>query len=337
MLIISNALSNTADEGCLKVATSLVKRFKKAKKDIKIISYERECDLSDIHFSVNKLLLSRRLFSYIHKNNEPILYIPFPARTFATALRIFVLSLYSRKKLSVVSVMKYNTSAVSKFLLRLSGADFVVFSNDAYEFYAKILGKKRVIYLKTGVDTEKFVPVAADKKSELKQKYGFSDEPVILHVGHLNRGRNIGELLKIDEKYQILLVTSTLTKSEQDIELKKELLARPNIKIIDDYIPCIEEIYQLCDVYFFPVIEQGRCIDIPLSVMEAASCNNPIITTDYGEMKTFRGKDGFYHIDLFDETALNTVVEKALCGNTASRNSVAEYDWKFAVDYLLNQ
>ena len=336
MLILSNALSNTPDEGCIKVATSIVKRIKKAKSDTKIISYDRESELSDYHFGINKFMLSRELFSFIRRNNEPILYIPFPAKTFSTALRVFVLSLYTRKKLSVVSVMKYHTNSFSKLLLRLSGADFVVFSNDAYEFYAKILGKKRVIYLKTGVDTEKFVPVAADKKSELKQKYGFSDLPVILHVGHLNRGRNVAELMKFGEKYQVLLVTSTLTKFEQDVELKNELLSRPNIKIIDDYISDIEEIYQLSDVYFFPVIEQGRCIDIPLSVMEAASCNNPIITTDYGEMREFRGKDGFYHIDSFDENKINVLVEKAIKLNTSSRNSVFEYDWKNAVDYFLN-
>lgn len=337
MLIISNSLSKTSDEGCLKVAKSLVERIKKVKPETTVVTYERESDLADVHLQVNKFMLSRRLFSVIHKHKEPILYIPFPARTFATALRIFILSLYTRKKLSVVSVMKYHTNTVSRMLLRMSDANFVVFSKDASDFYEKTVGAKRVKYLKTGVDTQKFVPVSHDEKESLKEKYGFDSRPVILHVGHLNYGRNIAELMKFSGKYQTLLITSTLTKNEQDTELKNRLLNCPNIKIIDDYIPNIEEIYQLSDVYFFPVIEQGKCIDVPLSVMEAAACDKPVITTDYGEMKAFKNKDGFYYIDSFDKETLNALAEKALTsGDGLTRKSVLDYDWNNAVSYFVN-
>lgn len=330
-------MAEISDEGCLKVAKSLVGRIKKTKPETMVVTYERESDLSDAHLCMNKLMLSHELFSLIRKHNEPVLYIPFPARTLATALRVFVVSLCTRKKLSVVSVMKYHTNFISRVFLRLSGADFVVFSNDAAEFYKKILGKKRVIYLKTGVDTQKFVPVSAQRKAELKEKYGFDGRKVILHVGHLNQGRNIAELMKFDEKYQILLVTSTLTKNEQDIELKNELLSKTNIRIIDNYIQNIEELYQLSDIYFFPVVEQGRCIDVPLSVMEAASCGKPIITTDYGEIKALKNKEGFYFIDSFEKENLNALVEKAVnLGDGLTRKSVMSYDWSNAVSYFIN-
>lgn len=337
MLILSNSLAKTDDEGCLKVAKSLVSRIKKAKPETTVITYERESELSDVHLNVNRLMLSCGLFSVIRRCNEPVLYIPFPARTLATALRVFVVSLFTRQKLSVISVMKYHTNFISRILLRLSGADFVVFSKDAAEFYEKIAGKKRVEYLKTGVDTQKFTPVDNNKKNALKEKYGFDCRPVILHAGHLNRGRNIAELMKFDEKYQILLVTSTLTKNEQDIELKNELLSKPNIRIIDDYIPNIEELYQLSDIYFFPVVEQGRCIDVPLSVMEAASCGKPIITTDYGEIKELINNDGFYRINSFDKESLDCLAEKALNSQSVTaRKSVLEYDWSNAVSFFIN-
>ncbi len=336
MLIISNSLSQISDEGCLKVAASLVSRIKKAVPETLIVTYERKSELSDMHFEINKLMISRKLFSLLHKCKEEIIYIPFPARTFATALRVFVLSLYTRKKLKVISVMKYSTGFISKILLRLSGADFVVFSKESEEFYKTIVGKKRVSYLKTGVDTQKFIPVSKEKKEALKEKYGFDSRPVILHVGHLNCGRNIAQLMKLDKKYQILLVLSTLTKNEKDIELENELLKNPNIRIIDDYIPDIEEIYQLSDAYFFPVVEQGRCIDVPLSVMEAASCNKPVITTDYGEMKQFKGIKDFYFIESFDERELNALIEKVLTSEGAeTRNSVLSYDWNNAVSWLI--
>lgn len=337
MLILSNSLTKNDDEGCLKVAKSLVSRIKKAKPETTVVTYERESELSDVHLNVNKLMLSRKLFSIIHRRNEQVLYIPFPARTFATALRVFVLSFYARKRLSVISVMKYHTGFISRLLLHLSGAKFVVFSTDASEFYEKTLGKKRVIYLKTGVDTRKFAPVSDEKKNALKEKYGFDGRPVILHVGHLNSGRNIAELMKFDEKYQVLLVTSTLTKNEQDAELKNKLMSRQNVRIIDEYIPNIEEIYQLSDIYFFPVIEQGRCIDVPLSVMEAASCGKPVISTDYGEIKALINKDGFYYINSFEKENLNNLAEKALNSQHGeTRKSVLNYDWSNAVSYFIS-
>ncbi len=337
MLILSNCLSKIADEGCLKVAANLVGRIKKAQPQTTVVTYERESEISDIHLQLNKFLLSKHLISIIRRYKEPILYIPFPARTLATAIRVFLLSLFAGNGLRVVSVMKYHNSLISRIILKLSGVEFIVFSKDAADFYKEILGKKRVTYLQTGVDIEKFVPVSAEKSAELKAKYGFdSDRPVILHVGHLNYGRNIAELMKFDEKYQILLVTSTLTKDEQDIELKNKLLSRSNIKLIDDYIPNIEEIYQLSDAYFFPVLEAGKCIDVPLSAMEAAACNKPIITTDYGEMKSFRNKKGFFYIDSFERGDLNALAEKAInARDVSTREAVMSYDWNNAVSYFL--
>ena len=257
--------------------------------------------------------MNRKLFSLIRKRKEPVLYIPFPARTTPTALRIFNLALFGGQKPNVILTMKWRYGFWGKLLLRLSGANLIVFSKEAQNFYASIVGEKRVTYLKTGVDTEKFISVSREEQNALKKKYGLEEnKPVVLHVGHLNKGRNVGQLLNISSKYQIVLVTSTLTKSEEDIFLKNDLLTLPNIKIFDEYIPNIEEIYQLADLYFFPVIADGHCIDIPLSSMEAAACNKPVLTTNYGEMREFIGKDGFFLINSFKENELNQQIESIL-------------------------
>jgi glycosyltransferase involved in cell wall biosynthesis len=183
------------------------------------------------------------------------------------------------------------------------------------------------------VDVHKFTPVPSDISKALKEKYGFDpDRPVLLHVGHMNKGRNIEELLKLDKKYQILLVTSTQFKDAQDIELKERLLNSGNIRLIDYYLPDIQEVYQLADAYFFPVVACGHCIDVPLSCLEAAACNKPVITTDYGEMKEFVGKQGFFFIDSFDPAELNSLVERALGDkDPGTRDAVLEYDWDNAI------
>jgi glycosyltransferase involved in cell wall biosynthesis len=335
MLIVSNALTNVVDEGCVKVANSIVKRIKKCDEDAYVIAFDRQTDLADEFIKVNKLLLNRRLLSKVRKNKGAVTYIPFPAKSLSTAIRVFILSLFAGKNFRVILSMTAGVGLVGKLLFKLSRAKLIVFSKRSEDLYSGIVGSKNVIYLKSGVDTEKFTSVSRDEANELKEKFGVdTDRKLVLHVGHLNRGRNVQQLMKLSEKYQTLLVTSTQTKDEQDTELKNELLSR-GVKVVDTYIPDIENIYRMADVYFFPVVDEGRCIDVPLSCMEAAACNKPIVTTDFGEMREFVGKDGFYFINSFDADELEAKIEAALGSeNFDTRSAVLDYDWRFATEFL---
>lgn len=338
MIILTNAVSEKADEGCLKVAYSLVKRLKAKRTDAFVVSYERSSELTDQYLELNKLLLNRRLISLLRNRKEPVLYIPFPAKTYATALRIFLLSLFVPGELHVVLVMKSQMGRISRLLLRMSGAVFLVFSREAERFYRGFVAKDQVRYLKSGVDTKRFSPVSREKSRELKKKYGFDPErPVVLHVGHLKYGRGIDKLLQLDAQWQILLVTSTLTADEQDSDLRKQIMDRPGSRILDNYIPNIEEVYQLADVYLFPVRQMGNCIDVPLSCLEAAACGKPVVTTTYGEMREFVGKRGFYFSEDMNGEDMNRKVEQAIREQCVdARTAVLEYDWDNAVEELLS-
>ena len=335
MMILTNGLTDTVDEGFLKVANSLIKRLKEARDDIEVVSYERKNEITDTFINPNKFMSSKCVRDACKKHGE-VLYVPFPTKKWVMALRVYLLSRFS-KKLSVILVLKTPVSFLGKLMLKRSGARIVVFSWDAACFYRDIVGAQRVIYLKTGVDTKRFSPVSEEYVSELKLRYGFDpNKKIVLHVGHLNRGRNICVLKDISEKYQVLLVTSTLTKNQEDIELKKDLLTKSNIRIIDEYVPQIEELYQLSDVYFFPVNEVGNCIDVPLSCMEAAACGKPIITTNYGEMRQMIGREGFFLIECFDAVEVNKMISKAIEFGFHSGDSVKDYDWEGAVSYISN-
>ena len=336
MLILSNSLTGKADEGSLKLASSLVKRIKsKHPSDAMVVTFERESPLSDLHLELSKLHISSRLISLIRGEKDDVLYIPFPAPTTSMAVRVFLLSLFVRRGFRVMMIRQYPMSRIAAALLRWSKAEIAVFSKKACDFYRSIV-KERVLYLKTGVDTEKFAPVSERTSRELKIKYGFDpDRPMVLHVGHMKEGRNVAELMKIDEKYQVLLVVSTLSKERQDCELKERLLKCPNISVIEGYVPCIEEIYQMSDVYFFPVKEVGHCIDVPLSCLEAAACNKPVITTEYGEMAEFVGSKGFYFIDDINADTVNGKILKALSEkNCNTRDFVLDYDYEKSVESL---
>lgn len=334
MMILTNGLTDVVDEGFLKVANSLVKRLKMARNDIEVVSYERRSEITDTFITPNKFMSNKCVREVCRKHGE-VLYVPFPTKKWVMALRVYLLSLFS-KKLSVILVLKTPVGFFGKFLLKRSGARVVVFSQDAADFYADIVGVERVIYLKTGVDTRKFTPVSNEYAAELKKKYGFSsDKKVVLHVGHLNEGRNIRQLMKISDEYQVLLVTSTQTRNEADQNLRQELLARSNIRIIDEYVPEVEELYQLADVYFFPVVEHGRCIDVPLSCLEAAACGKPVVTTSFGEMRNLSEFAGFYIIDNFEPEYINQLIDKALNSvNNNPRDAVLPYDWNKSIRTL---
>lgn len=335
MVILTNALTGRTDEGCLKVAQSLVSRIKKAKPDTCVVTYDHHSDIEDAHFSLNKLLFSPKLARFLRQKKENVLYLPFPAKTMATALRVFMLSLMTRRPLRTVMVLQSPMNAIAKLLLRMSRTKVVVLSADAAHFYRQILPADRVEYIKTGVDTRQFVPVSEEKKLSLKAAFGLDPlRPVVLHVGHLKEGRGVRALLRIDPKYQVVLVTSTLTQNEQDNTLRAELEARKNVRIIDTYIPHIEEVYQLADVYLFPVTAMGNCIDVPLSCLEAAACGLPVIATAFGEMKEFKHCPGFIIVDTLPDD-LQPLLEQALSCPADSREGVLPYDWDGAAQQLL--
>ncbi len=336
MLILTNCLAQTIDEGCLKLANSLIKRIKRNDDTSHIVTYERESTLSDEHLHLNKLFLSLKLKKTLKVHGGHTLFVPFPAKPWKNAWRIFVLSKLTQKNISVLLIMQDEYGKIAKLLLKRSGAELITFSTEATRFYGSIVGKNKVKYMKAGVDTNVFLPVTEQEARALKLKYGLDEnKPVILHVGHLQDGRNLRELLKLSKTYQILLVASTFNKDNQNKELYEELLVG-GIKVIDEYCLHIEEIYQLSDVYFFPVKDRCNCIDIPLSCMEAAACGKPVVTTAFGEMAEFKGSSGFYFIDSFEACDLNALIEKALIEkNTNVRAAVLDYDWDKAIGFFV--
>lgn len=337
MVILSDCLTEKVDEGCLKVANSLTKRIKKYEANTTVVSYDRKPKQSDIHLQLNKMFLNSSLLSLIIKKKEPVLYIPFASNTKASALRIFVLSLVAKYGFKVIFVLRFSMDRITKTLLKASRVQIVALSKESYDFYSNEIGN--AVYLQTGIDTNRFVPVSIDRKDELRRKYKVvPGKKVLLHVGHLKNGRNVDKLLQVGEDYHVFLIVSSVTENEQDAVLRKKLTERPNTTIIDSYLENIEEVYQMADVYLFPVQESENCIDVPLSVLEAAACNIPVVTTNYGELKSFKGEAGFKFISGFDAVTINNAIdEMATMENCKNRDAVLVYDWDASVKMLLKQ
>lgn len=332
MIVITDCLTEKVDEGCLKVANSLVKRIKKSDSKSVIISYGRESKDTDIYLNLNKLFLNKALYTEINKHEGNILYIPFSSNTFASILRTTLLSILSKRKVKVLFALRHSMNKISEFLLKIGKFEIITLSRKSFDFYNQKF-PNRVLYLKTGVDIQQFYPVSDEKKRSLKQKYCLDEtKPVVIHVGHLHNGRNVEVLNGIREGKQVLLVISSVTEQDQNLWYKLE---KNNVRIIDEYIPEIQEIYQLSDAYIFPVMEEENSIDVPLSVLEAAACNIPIVATRYGELNEFINEKGFIFLDDCNLNNIDNAVNKVLqIPNVENCNVVKEYDWNYSSNIL---
>ena len=333
MVILTNCLNEKSDEGCLNVANSLIKRMKAQSPETTVISYENRTAQSDLHMELNKLFGNPGLFRFLKKKKQPVLYIPFSSNTTASIVRTWMLALFSGCKIYVLFVLRHPMNGIFRKILQWSKATIITLSQESYQFFQSEL-KNETRRIKAGVDVQKFVPVEPERKVQLRKRYGIGEhEKVLLHVGHLKEGRNLRALLNTPDDYRLILVISTL--QEQDQQLRQQLQLRPNTLILDTYQEHIEQIYQISDVYVFPVLQAGNCIDVPLSALEAAACGIPVVATDYGELKELMNKDGFVPITSFDAEPFGALLDRVCQEKTSGRQSVLEYDWNVAVKKLL--
>ncbi len=328
MVILTDCASDIIDEGCIKVASSLAKKLKKELGAV-VISYGEKTEIADKTVYANKFFNNKELLCELKKTTGPIIYIPFSSNSRGAIFRTFILAKKIRRKIYPLFTLRHRMTKKLAFLLKKARATPIVISKESYDFFG-ICGIE-TIYLKTGIDCSKFIPCSGEEKEKKRAKYGYTlEDKIVLHVGHLKEGRNVDKLLNIPDDYCVILVISSVTEKDEILEMR--LRERKNIKIIDEYIPNIEEIYQIADVYLFPVQEKQNCIDIPLSVLEAISCNIPVVCTNYGELNEFKGQNGFCFIDDFSQSSIeNAIKDSLICDCKNIRESAIPYDWNNAI------
>lgn len=186
-----------------------------------------------------------------------------------------------------------------------------------------------------GVDLEKFVPAGKIEKEILLKKYNIpNDKFVVLHVGHINKRRNAQFMENIQSMkgIQAVIVGSTTYPEDKDLVSR---LKEKGVKVITDYVEKIQEIYQCSDCYVFPVQNQGACIEIPMSILEALACNIPVVTTRFrGLPEIISEQSGFHYVD--DVTEIEPKINLLMRNPHPDTREIAEkYSWKSVAQQII--
>jgi glycosyltransferase involved in cell wall biosynthesis len=186
-----------------------------------------------------------------------------------------------------------------------------------------------VEYLPNGIDLYKFDQIDFTQKQKLRIKYGFDQNKyILLHVGHINEGRNLSIFTKLQsqENIQTIIVGSGNSFNFDDSAYNN--LIESGCIVMRDYFEDIEEIYQLSDCYIFPTTCQEYCIESPLSILEAMACNLPVISTKFGALeRLFSEGDGLLFVNSPDDFV--KLIPKIFNGNNMikTRDKVSQFSW----------
>lgn len=148
----------------------------------------------------------------------------------------------------------------------------------SYDDVSGLKNAKEAELVEAGIDVKKFSPVCPAKANELKARYGLEEElPTVVHVGHCSEGRGLEDFLALPKgQYNRLVYASGMFENEG----VRNTLESDGVKVVSEFNPSIQEVYQLADVYLFPTQSTEFVISVPLSVMEALSCGTPVVAYD---------------------------------------------------------
>lgn len=138
-----------------------------------------------------------------------------------------------------------------------------------------------------------------------RQKPLLPDGPLrVLHVGHLNKKRNVLELASLCRKLGFSL-TFLVGSTEKEEPEERRRLEEMGVQIVSGYLDDLFEFYRQFNLYAFPVKRADAAIAMPLSIVEALLAGLNVLSTDFGEVSTYFG--GSDHIEITDDLENLTV------------------------------
>ncbi|MCK5613808.1 glycosyltransferase family 4 protein [Candidatus Pacearchaeota archaeon] len=331
--ILSEEVFGVQDEGMKKFTLKLFDVLSPEHDVIGIaVSHNDQLNIPNkfTHICSNRLFINSRLCTLLRQARpELIIYSSASCGNFFAMLRMKILKQYvPEAKIAVIVFQPAQYNRLEALFLPVLMPDYI-FSQTPKTKDVFPLATEKVFFVPTGVDTQKFIPVDSKTKGVIRNRYGFNSQDfILLHVGHINRNRGVRLLAIAAKNIEAKVILAGSTSTSADKELLKEL-TDAGVIVLRHYFPEIEQLYQMADLYLFPVSNEDACTGVPLSVLEAMACNIPVVSTRFGGLPVmFKEGDGFHFYNLkMGELIDKLNVLKDLNINCKNRQLVLPYDW----------
>lgn len=225
----------------------------------------------------------------------------------------------------VLSALQF-TARVWPLFASILEPDAVVVQSARAESYFAGLGW-RTIFIPNGVETSRFRPPSHKERMESRHKLGLPlDGEVLLHVGSVKHARNVHWLVRLAGPGRTLLILSRPEDPGEAGLLTS--IRRPGVVVQTDYVHSIERHYWASNAYIFPATDPRSAIETPLSVLEAAACNLPILATPFGALpRLFKETEGVFFFS--DEMELIRKSSALRFGEikSSTRDVALKLDW----------
>ena len=335
MLVITDLLKRPFDEGAKNTAFNIIKILSRYEEH-KILSINGEIGIGIPvqMFNINKSFLNISFLAKLRAlTQKSILYVPESSATLFSLIRAKLLHLFSGNSICILALQPRKYNVWGAIIAKVFAPRVLITPSKSYANYLQGLGLNNVV-IPLGVDDVKFNEYSKDTRIDVRRKFDIEiDKMVLLHVGHIRESRNLGWLLEVKRKHQdieIIIVGSTYNKSDQ--KLYSELEAS-GIRVFNQYIENMADLYNLADYYVFPVIDDQGAIATPLSVLEAMSCNIPILTTKFGSLVDMFQSDKYFHfIDKSSDILEIIKTDKYKSEYCNNRGKAEKYTWNCISD-----
>jgi|FaiFalDrversion2_1042247.scaffolds.fasta_scaffold00171_5 glycosyltransferase involved in cell wall biosynthesis len=333
--LVSEALGLPGDEGVRNFVASLLAALQTRAQAVGLAVGGGSSSDGIESLRAGRLFLSPRLASRLRAlSPDLVVYVPSASATLFSFWRARALqAMCPAARVAMVSLQPRRLRGPARALARVLKTGLVFAQAPWTMALLQSLGCT-VRFLPSGVDLGRFVPVSQEEKEALRRRLGLPvSEFLALHVGHLKPGRNL-EVLRYAWPTARPVVVAAASMG-RDPYLAASLAAEAGAIVLEGYRRRIEEVYQACDCYLFPVREPGCAIDAPLSVLEAMACNLPVIAYPYGGLPVmFAAGNGLHFLEDWQQLPLllSEVRAQPVC---RTREMVERYDWSEVAGYLL--
>jgi glycosyltransferase involved in cell wall biosynthesis len=343
IIVFGERLSPPPDEGIKKLTLNLAAALRDLGHDILLLTTSAADwpEQAVRNVPADRLLRSRELAAAIRSfHAHATVYVPTASLTLASGARAAMLRGHGGGAVALIATQARRHSPavrlVGRVANRLAAPDLCAAQSAVTLAQARALGW-RATRLPQGVDLAAFRPVSPETKTQLRARHGLPpDAFVVFHAGHLNRSRGVLDLAASADLACPVLAASTSTS--QDVALAGELRTA-GVRVIGEYVAHIAELYQAADAYLFPVPPDPLApssIDVPLSVLEAAACDLPIVATRFGALPELWTDCPGVHF--YDEPAgLRAALAglRARRGSPGTRRLAEPFGWDAAASSLL--